>query len=630
MAKVSGTNLGGGSGLGGFGGFGGKTPSFSVGGLGAALSGLTGGGGGGEKKAQYTNYTFKGKVNGLQVFFPGEEPVDLIAEAIQRITITKDYDEAIHPICEVELLLPPLLHDNIVKNKENTDMKFRLQVRGYDASNSFVVAKDFINDKFAVRTDDEAAFKERDQYESTKAMTGFNVSDYNTPYLLSLWRQHDLDCMRNVVNGIYENSTISTALNKIFTDAGVDKVLISPMDNEQQYGEIVLPPINLMNIPEHFERVYGMYYTGTQMFYDYRCMYILSKNGVCDAYEKEEWKRTIIIVKKSNKTESYRVGTSEDPEVKMYYVFTENDNVDIQSNSGSNDLIDANNVTTINPKNNETNSIEGAGSQRGSGNHKVVSENYGNPYNKTTILSDINEKKCTAQIMTFDFNPEAFTPNKEFVLVFQDTTRKRYNGFYRLTATTIIFGKKGADLSITGQHNFVFKAPIEEHEADAIISSVTSKFIEDGDGSTGSGTENTSGSSSNSSGGGGSGTSNRRSNILNPFGIDAIVSKNATVEENVRTVGKIAANDNEYKVTPPKPRFKGQSDGIVKNFSITELPAEKNPNYLYDDYGNVLGANIPDYAKITGNDDDDTIKAKRELQESKLPCEGPRPKNLNF
>ena len=393
--------------------------------------------------------------------------------------------------------------------------------------------------------------------------------------------------MRKVINDVYDNTTLSTVMGKIYSEAGIDKILISPIDNDKSYPKIIIPPINLYDLPKYIETVYGTYYTGTVQFLDYRCMYILSRSGVCDAYEDGEYKRTIFIIKKSNSSMSYRVGTSEDSESKVYYIYTENDNISFSTPSASNDAITGNNVSILDAHGNETTSVEGVGNQRGSGNERVYQDNYGNDFNKTTILADINESNCQATIVLMDYNEEAITPNKEFLIVFEDTKHNKNNGFYRLIGSEIGLVKTGEQLDITGKHTFVYKAPIDQELADKIIASTK-------------------------------------------VGVKPTEAK-TPVEKPTSTdlSGTVPAVPASTPTSGPIPKNIEGTDPTPVSVSNSQTP-QRNSNFSYDDLGNVKGVDIPEYNIITSDDDILVTNAKKEAQANLLPCEGPKPKEVNF
>ena len=421
-------------------------------------------------------HRYRYRVETFQILIPEKEPFDLITGAIQRIFLTQLYDDAIHPILEIKTVLPPAVYEDIVKNKNTVSIRFRLV--SVDQSNGGAYS-DVINDVFAVLLDDEVVVHEKKLQEKTdKTANGgtapvdgtkvYNITDYTESYELSLWREADIKAMRKTVNEIYNNCTISTALGHILSNAGISKMLISPLNNTEQYGQLIIPPMNLMNVFDYLQQTYGTYYFGTTYFYDYRCLYILNRNGICDCYEDGEFKRTILAVTDPSQGISKATGTFESAEHQEYISYIDTENIHITTPSTLEDVISGNNVTIVDPKNNETTEVSGAGSQRGDGSSKIVSDKFGNNFNKSVMLSEINERNLHITLYNMDHNIFSMTPNKEFIISFSDKERLKYSGYYRLTSAITAFTKTGNLFNCIGQYELTQKAPLNSDEAKEI------------------------------------------------------------------------------------------------------------------------------------------------------------------
>ena len=106
------------------------------------------------------NHRYRYRVETWQVLLPGQEPIDMIPTAIQHIFLTQLYDEAIHPILEIKTLLPPRLHEAIVNNKNEVNIRFRMVAVDINGEQGTQPYHDIINDTFIVLIDDEAPFQE--------------------------------------------------------------------------------------------------------------------------------------------------------------------------------------------------------------------------------------------------------------------------------------------------------------------------------------------------------------------------------------------------------------------------------------------------------------------------------------
>lgn len=454
------------------GGFAGKLmgkSKFDFGSLGSQLNEIR------QKKSgtKYKNFMYKYRVQKVEIVIPGEDkPIKILPDAVESIVIIKEFDQAYHPVFQLTTTLPPPVFKKIKENKQEVQFRIKIYKLQLNKSGQLIKKKSFIDDTFTIIMDDDTDFRDENVYNEANKIQGasktsknkgvYNRGDYTLEYSFYLWKQKDLDAMRSTVNAIYQNCTVSTAIANIFTESNINKILISPLDNDSSYSEIRIPPMVLLKLPDYLETVYGLYYSGSCVFLDYRCLYFLSRNGVCDAHEDDEFTRTIFRVPKANKADKSRIGTMEDRDNKFYYLYIPPDEIEMSNPGNSNDVINGNSRTIINTADSESTDIQGIGDQSGNGNKRIVADHYSNEYNKTVMASDVVEMSRMVAVTTYDYDEDAFTPNKEFVLMFDDSKFKDKNGFYRLVETKHVLTKRGdKDLEIVGIHKLTFKSAIE-------------------------------------------------------------------------------------------------------------------------------------------------------------------------
>lgn len=268
-------------------------------------------------------------------------------------------------------------------------------------------------------------------------------------------------------------------------------------------------------------------------------------------------------------------------------MYIDNDSIDFGSPSNSKDVTDGNNFTIVDPNKNETTAVEGAGNQGGKGNSRVVEDNYSNEFNKSTMISDVIEQSNVATITIVDYDEEAMTPNKEFVITFDDPKMKSKNGFYRIVESQVLFNKSKAGLDITGRHKFVFKSAISTGSEE---------------GNQGQATDVT--------------TMSAQSTKANNTGANATgESFKPDAPKPKTTVNDTSKQVNTSGLSATDSQFSKAMDG-------------RNTNYEYDSLGNLQGIEVPEYNRITENDDLSVRTAKIQAQQKSLPCEGPKPKML--
>jgi hypothetical protein len=160
---------------------------------------------------------------------------------------------------------------------------------------------------------------------------------------------------------------------------------------------------------------------------------------------------------------------------------------------------------------------------------------------------------------------------------------KAKNGFYRITESSVILNKSKAGLDITGKHKLVFKSAISAGNDD---------------------------------------TNNGKASEVKTMS-----------EESKKDTSKTADNASGTTFTPEGPTPKMTPNNSVNTVDVSGVTAtanatnvSKNPNYEYDSLGNLKGVDVPEYNRITEEDDLSVRKAKIEAQQKSLPSPAPQPK----
>ena len=132
----------------------------------------------------------------------------------------------------------------------------------------------------------------------------------------------------------------------------------------------------------------------------------------------------------------------------MEYNITKNA-INVMSSSITEDAIIGNNTIMVNSITGESTTIDSTSIDR-TGNYKVMVNKYDNPFIIEAEKND-NEDSFICQINLKEFDIRAFTPNKEFLVHYEDErSNKEYGGVYRLTKMEFVFGKDGSMFTVSG------------------------------------------------------------------------------------------------------------------------------------------------------------------------------------
>jgi hypothetical protein len=203
------------------------------------------------------------------------------------------------------------------------------------------------------------------------------------------------------------------------------------------------------------------------------------------------------------------------------------------------------------------------------------------------MISDVIEQSSVATITAVDYDEDAFTPNKEFVIIFDDKKMKSKNGFYRITESQSILTKSKAGLDIIGKHKLVFKSAISSGNDDSNVgkASEVKTMSEESKKDTSNVGANATGKEFTPEGPKPKTTTNTQNNVVNTSGVPSYMTNYNTAMEN------------------------------------------RNQNYQYDSLGNLQGVEIKNKDNVITKDDSlDVRAAKIQAQQKQLPSEGPKPK----
>ena len=143
--------------------------------------------------------------------------------------------------------------------------------------------------------------------------------------------------------------------------------------------------------------------------------------------------------------------------------------VKINNASVFNDQINGNSLKMINSKKNSSATISGTGDQRGSGNTRVENNNDDNDYSKLQYANSVSEMNKPLKMTIMDNFMWALTPNKEFIINWEDTrVAPVYNGYYRIKICQYMLAKNGDWMTLTTRLDMVKKEDISAAEKAAI------------------------------------------------------------------------------------------------------------------------------------------------------------------
>lgn len=417
-------------------------------------------------------------------------PVKLETGSINRISIEKDFDHGFYPIFRIWCAINPRLKEYIMFNKNEIKFRIRLQCDIVNVSTGLTEAsEDVFNAMFIPIIGDASPFYDNAIYEATAEkvtemsdsgatandLAGNNpTGDARETVEYYLYAENDLFNSKAIVNNVYAGNNLASILVSLLSENGFDAILMSPSDNDGDFDQVVVPPMNLLNVFKYFSETYGLHSTGTSAFFDYRCLYILNRSGHPDCVEEGEYPKTIYTIHETKNSEALLAGTLACDLNKEYHIYPDPHKVKIMNFSAYNDHINGNSLTMINSKDNSSATIGGTGDQRGSGVTRVENNNNGNAYAKTDYANAVSENNKKLRVTFNDVYFWALTPNKEHIWNWMDSRLSAdYSGVYRPLQTNFWFQNRGGSLSLTVTAEYAKKEDISAADKAAIDKEVT-------------------------------------------------------------------------------------------------------------------------------------------------------------
>lgn len=401
---------------------------------------------------------YKYRINLLEVVIPGKDTVSILPANINSIGIEKDFDNDHFPILYLSVNMAPDVYYDILENKTTVKFRVRLENYIYDSSNVIRKTNVIFNDIFSIFIDDNSSFINKEIHKKSREIQGGGtmMTDYATPREFFLFKESDLINSKKVINTVISSGTMTTISTFLLSQAGINKVLMTPMDNNAVYEEVLLPPASLIQNLLYLEKHYGMYYHGLLLFFDFERAYFINKRGACTAWQSGEYKDVVIESFKTSNPNSMTLGCYKDADNKTYVVHVSRDNLAMTTSSMIDDQLSGNNVFVIDSANGGYINVKPDVQQRGSGTTKILIDNLNNYYTKTAMNYRKMENDSIITLKLQNIDMAALTPNKKFKFIFEDTAiQKTRGGIYRLCGVTYSFIKQGVEF--IAQVNAVFK-----------------------------------------------------------------------------------------------------------------------------------------------------------------------------
>lgn len=380
--------------------------------------------------------TYRYKVKRLHLLFP-KQTVKLEPTRLNSLSIIENYLENLYPIIRIELALEQSIYNKIIKHKSDVKVHIELMryyTKGTDTKKSLKethITKTFsliLDD--AVNTVSESAHAKEYPEGDENEMNAINMM-----MELFLFAGDLIKANTGIVNAVLKNCSIPDALMAIVTKIGIKKNLIMPVsDNATIYPELVIPPLKLSHALSFLDSYYGIYRTGTIIYFGINRSYILPYCRRCKALAPKEQEVVNIVVPKtgSNITDKLcSVVKKSSP--KAIYIIADSESFDPKNKDVTGKILQAETVDVVDNERGRVNYTKET-------NKKVVIKPGENTFYKQAYIARVNATATVITVTIKDCDLSVLTPNKIYQFLFEDTKlMKLYKGKYHLVNADISY-----------------------------------------------------------------------------------------------------------------------------------------------------------------------------------------------
>lgn len=390
----------------------------------------------------------------MSLLLPDEQPIPFDDVYIGDIQIERDYDNLYFPIFSVTVFFTTELYYKFIKNKTTARFKFKLEKFVTSEDNEAVrYRKVVVDDIFVTFITDSDPNLNKDLYKEANNIDSGNQRQQSGKKVeLFLFKESDIKASRKMINTVIQSGSMTDALTFLLSKAGCKNVLMTPLQNTNEYNEILLLPSTTIQNILYLEKQYGFYKNGATLFFDLDATYLISKSASTTAYRDGEYQLTILNCFKSNNSKSIMSGTFDDSKRKLYNLSVSADNISFETTALVDEQISGSDIIMIDGATNESTTIDPNIDDKDSGNAKVLVNAFSNNFLSSMIENKKVEDAHMISAVIYDFDIMALTPNKRILMKFNDSAIQiSHGGNYRLSSSRIILLKQGEEYTISGQ-----------------------------------------------------------------------------------------------------------------------------------------------------------------------------------
>ena len=416
-----------------------------------------------------TIYSCKYVISSL-VFMMGDTSIPMSTSNILSIEKLDDFDFNLRTIIKVVLRIDIRKKMWILKNKQNITVKFALDRVGQnsDADAMNTNPASMWNNIFVMYFNDDDSSVDSDALkDSIESVDGefqeTNIEDENyyegeNTLDVYLFNQDLINASNTNVNVVYTSGLIQQIIGHILTVSKHRKVLMSPIENSNQYSELIMPLNESYKALTYLDQYYGLYRAGSLIYYGVDNLYIINLGSRVTAKRQGEWTETTFLIS-GNGDSTPGNGMVRKPNENVNYVSIPESNVNPQKPSITKNAEYGSEARIIVTDGTAVDLVDADQSVLGERNTytKYVRKD-DNVFMASMMKARMEENEVILYINGDGFDMSVFSPNKRYNVVFSDTTKQeKYGKFkYRISYAYHYLKPEAADYMVSS-HQIVLK-----------------------------------------------------------------------------------------------------------------------------------------------------------------------------